>query len=474
MHRIIALALLSSLIAPATAADAVADTQVLIVASYHFSNPGQDLNNVKVDDVLTPKRQAELAAVTDALARFQPTRVAVEWPGDITTERYAKYLAGTLPESRNEVVQLGFRLARSAALKEVNGLDVEGDFPFDDVQKWAKEHGREGVIDGLLAGGKAETDKLTKLQSTETVGGILRYLNEPAEIAHNHSFYPPMLAMGGGAEQPGVKLVSSWYTRNLAICAKLVQTVKPGDRVVLFFGQGHVYLLSQCLREQPRFKLAEALDYLPLSAPTATAAAAATAAAVPLHGIACVDVPKGQPRPEFGCFNVATVRGLRFKTHEVYWHLRTYPTRDAAREAKSEKGVVVETDGKVWLSEFGAKDAAPRGGEPVAVIGPMKLPLSDFYTAVLSYASMHPGDTSRIHTHSGPEAWYMITGDQCLETSKGALRLSAGQSGAVESDIPMLLHVTGTTVRHSFALVIHDHNRPRGTPSDWHPTGACN
>jgi len=87
---------------------------------------------------------------------------------------------------------------------------------------------------------------------------------------------------------------------------------------------------------------------------------------------------------------------------------------------------------------------------------------------------MRPGDSSRIHTHAGPEAWYVIAGEQCLETSAGVLRLKAGQGGAVVSDIPMLLHVTGSTIRHSFALVIHDGARPRGSPSTGSPRAPAN
>jgi hypothetical protein len=193
-----------------------------------------------------------------------------------------------------------------------------------------------------------------------------------------------------------------------------------------------------------------------------------------LANVACIDVPAGQARPDYGCFNVATVPGLTFQAPEVYWHLRNYETVEAANAVKSRTGVVSAEDGKVWLSEFAAKDAAPKGGTPVAVMGPMKLPPAKSYTAVLSYAVMRPGDSSRIHTHAGPEAWYVIAGEQCLETPAGALRLKAGQGGgAVEADTPMMLHVTGTTIRHSFALVIHDASRPRGTPSDWKPPGAC-
>jgi len=192
-----------------------------------------------------------------------------------------------------------------------------------------------------------------------------------------------------------------------------------------------------------------------------------------LSDVTCVDVPQGQKRPEFGCFNVGTVTGLQFSQPAVYWHLRAFTTRQAAEAAKSAKGLVVEEDGRVWLSEFGARDAAPSGGQAVAVIGPLQLPAAKGYTAVLSYAVMRPGDSSRVHTHPGPEGWYVLAGEQCLETPAGASRAGAGKTMTVPPGGPMQLNVTGKTVRRAFALVIHDSTQPRGIPSDWKPAGTC-
>jgi hypothetical protein len=38
-----------------------------------------------------------------------------------------------------------------------------------------------------------------------------------------------------------------------------------------------------------------------------------------LTEVACVDVPAGERRPEFGCFNVGKVTGLEFSQPSVYW-----------------------------------------------------------------------------------------------------------------------------------------------------------
>ena len=192
-----------------------------------------------------------------------------------------------------------------------------------------------------------------------------------------------------------------------------------------------------------------------------------------LAEVACVDVPAGERRPEFGCFNVGTVTGLEFSQPSVYWHLRTFGTRKAAEAAKSATGIVVEEDGRVWLSEFGPRDMASQGGEAIAVVGPLQLSAAKNYAAVLSYAVMRPGDSSRVHTHPGPEGWYVLAGEQCLETPAGADRARAGGTMTVPPNIPMELNVTGTALRRAFALVIHDSTQGRATPSAWKPSGAC-
>ena len=189
--------------------------------------------------------------------------------------------------------------------------------------------------------------------------------------------------------------------------------------------------------------------------------------------VACRDVPPGEKRPEYGCFNVGTVTGLHFSQAAVYWHLRGFPTRKAAEAARSATGIVVEEEGRVWLSEFGARDSPPRGGERIAVVGPLQLPPANSYAAVLSYAVMRPGDSSRVHTHPGPEGWFVLAGEQCLETPAGASRARARGTMTVESNTPMELFVTGTAIRRAFALVIHDAAQERGIPSDWKPSGAC-
>lgn len=237
--------------------------EVMVVGGFHMSNPGRDLHDVQVDDVLAPKRQREIGRVNAALARFKPTKVAVEWPKAVVAERYPKYLAGTLPPSRNEVVQLGFNLAKTARAQGVFGIDVDGEFPYDKVQAFAAAHGQGEVLDAVNAASEARVHRLSNILATKGISAARRYLNDPNSVKADNSFYGDMLRMGAGDDQPGAELNTAWAHRNYLICANLIQLAKPGDRIVVFFGSGHGFFLRQCVAETPGMKLVAANAFLP-------------------------------------------------------------------------------------------------------------------------------------------------------------------------------------------------------------------
>lgn len=257
--------LLTAVAAPTVIAAQPAE--VLVLGTYHFSNPGLDVANVTVDDVLTPERQTQVRAVVAGLAAFRPTRVVVEAQADklphASLPRYRDYLAGKGTEDRNEIVQIGYRLAREARLADVQGIDAEGSFPFEAVMNWARAQNQEAAFQRGLDEVNA---RVKQIEAQHRDGGVplaLRELNRPDVIAADHGWYMNILRHGSGAEQPGALLVGSWYARNIAICARLVQMIRPGERVVVLYGSGHGFLLRHCVQTQPGWRLVEANDYLP-------------------------------------------------------------------------------------------------------------------------------------------------------------------------------------------------------------------
>jgi hypothetical protein len=57
--------------------------EVLVLGVWHMANPGSHVVNVEADDVLAPKRQAEIAEVMAVLKKFSPrsldTRRCILW-----------------------------------------------------------------------------------------------------------------------------------------------------------------------------------------------------------------------------------------------------------------------------------------------------------------------------------------------------------------------------------------------------------
>src|SRR6266480_6379038 len=78
MKSICILALTLSMALPAVSQQAPVRAEILVLGVYHMANPGHDIVNMQADDVLAPKRQAELAQLVEVLKNFHPTKIAIE------------------------------------------------------------------------------------------------------------------------------------------------------------------------------------------------------------------------------------------------------------------------------------------------------------------------------------------------------------------------------------------------------------
>jgi quercetin dioxygenase-like cupin family protein len=155
--------------------------------------------------------------------------------------------------------------------------------------------------------------------------------------------------------------------------------------------------------------------------------------------------------------------------------LYVYPNRAAAEAAKGPRGTVVESFGKIWLYTIAESEWRPSTGERIAVIGPLEIDADRPYTARYMEAVFSPGMHSSIHRHSGPEAWYVLAGAQCLETPEGIIVARAGESAVVRRGPSMRLSSVGTETRQSVLLVLHDVSQPwiAYVSEDWKPKGLC-
>jgi quercetin dioxygenase-like cupin family protein len=184
--------------------------------------------------------------------------------------------------------------------------------------------------------------------------------------------------------------------------------------------------------------------------------------------------PVAERTSEVGCYLDATELLGELPREPLFWHLYNYSTRGAAEAAKAARGTVVETFGKVWLYTIAREGWRPSSGDRVAVVGPLPTVAGKQYTARYMEAVFKPGMQGRTHQHSGPEAWYLVSGSQCLETPEGIAIAHAGDSAVVREGPPMRISSAGAETRRSVLLVLHDTAQPWMTfTSEWTPKGLC-
>ena len=180
---------------------------------------------------------------------------------------------------------------------------------------------------------------------------------------------------------------------------------------------------------------------------------------------------------ENGCYLLATQTLETLPSGQLYWHLYTHPTRIEADAAnKGSEGTVVESLGKVWRFVIADSKWRAAKGERVAAIGPLTVAPAKQYVARYMEAVFPPSQGMRtsVHTHSGPEAWYVVTGAQCLRTPEGTQVIRAGEGGFVPAGPSMMLTSIGAETRRAVALVLHDASQPWMTSNtDWTPTDQC-
>jgi hypothetical protein len=250
---------------PATPAAVAAPVQVMILGVFHFANPNADYAKFKGTDVLTPDRQREIEAVVGQLARFKPTKIALERPtaeSDSINADYHRYVTGDFPLTRNEIHQLGFRLAAQLHLARLYPVDFQLGMHIDSVMAYAQQHDTAFVT--RFQSTVSEVVKLLdRMQREESIAANLRFMNEPASILRAHQLYADMATVGAGDGYIGARVVGEWYDRNLNIFANLASIAQPGDRILLIIGMGHTPILRELVRSHPGMQLVEPLPYLP-------------------------------------------------------------------------------------------------------------------------------------------------------------------------------------------------------------------
>ncbi|MYC76996.1 DUF4252 domain-containing protein [Candidatus Poribacteria bacterium] len=254
---------------------------VMILGSTFFTNPRINRFNVRMDDVLAPKRQSEMEQLVTQLKAFGPTKIAVYTDQSYDAElnaNYQGYLEGTYELTRNYKDQIGFRLAKQMGHSKLYGIahwpkhkpildKIDDDLM--DFDTFAEMHNQEHLLPTMVSDGQkvrrsADGTLWVEQQEYEPLIDMYIRMNEPEQIYVDHQPYLRTARIGLKDQYPGANWVAHWwYAHNLKNFVNLTRiTESTDDRILLIVGAGHVYLIQQFLEDSGDYIVESPLQYL--------------------------------------------------------------------------------------------------------------------------------------------------------------------------------------------------------------------
>jgi hypothetical protein len=235
-----------------------APIQVMVLGTFHFTGT-PDFNAIS-----DPEQQEELKELNNALARFSPNKIALEFERKEAAKAdslYQAYRKGEHELNINERQQIGFRLSKRLDLPHVYSIDFKKPWGMDTVMSWAQQH-RPEFLDYFKSWQKNNQEMDSVLHQTKTIPEILKVYNSDSLITEIQKARMTTLEVGAGDNYIGVKPVASVYERNMRIFANLLDIAEPGDRILIVYGAGHTYFFHRFIEQHPDMELIPVSDYL--------------------------------------------------------------------------------------------------------------------------------------------------------------------------------------------------------------------
>ncbi len=249
--------------------------EIMMLGTFHFNDAGLDGYKLESIDLFSDKRQLEILELVNLLAAFNPTVIAIEWLPENqkwVDSTYSEYLNGRFELRKNEVYQLGYRLAEKTGAKIVC-IDakqrmyddwVSEDQIIEIAEKNNQQHYLKKFEKRQLEYASYHNYKEELKHNKLSLKEYFKYLNSDSALYTNHGWYMQQyLAIGDTDEFPLIDEWTRWYNRNYRIFGNLLRLIETGEeRILLIIGQGHIPILKQATQASPDTKYIEVIPFL--------------------------------------------------------------------------------------------------------------------------------------------------------------------------------------------------------------------
>ncbi len=250
--------------------------KVYLLGTFHFNQ-----TDTLVYDVLAARHQASIRELADMVTGLRPDKVFVErmpeWEHQNRIDSlYQLYRQGGLRRARNEIWQVGARVAAALDHPHIYQCDQPGQYGYyyGQLEDYAARHGQE---DRLEYRGKGMTPPLTSLVNNDSLRNAmnlleyLRWYNGPQVQSSTHAHYINVYPQIGNTDVfhydstyfLGANLTADWYRRNILIYAKILAQLDYTERAIfLLIGNDHVAIIRRLFEDNPYFEVVDAENWL--------------------------------------------------------------------------------------------------------------------------------------------------------------------------------------------------------------------
>ena len=241
--------------------------KVLVLGSMHFDlgSNASDWKAKQEIDMLSPQKQQEIETLVQALEKFKPTKICIEWLPNMDSlfnKRYRDYREGKWTLKVGEYYQIGFRLAKAMGHSKVYCIDNKPKQPESllEIEDWDKY-----VAD---AGGSAELKRyeslneqfnlyIDSLKYQLSLKDYLLFINSDAvKKEYKRLWFTGLVHVGNQRTYAGADLTGNWYQRNTRIFSNVKKLCsEPEERILIIYGNAHAFILEEAFRAAQEFEV---------------------------------------------------------------------------------------------------------------------------------------------------------------------------------------------------------------------------
>lgn len=251
--------------------------KVYLLGTFHFAQTDSTY------DVLSEQHQRSIAKLCESIQRHRPDKVFVERMPEFEYQNrvdslYQVYRAGQFKPRRNEIYQVGFRVAKALGHPTIYQCDHPGMYGtyYQQCLEYAEKNGQMDILNAKAKGTTQTLEDRINNDSLFRKLDLLDYLkwlnSEPLQRA-SHAHYINVYPQVGYTDVfdtkrddnyfLGSELTADWYRRNIKIYSKMIAQLDYSEQAIfLLIGNDHVPIIRHLFESNPWFEVVATEEWL--------------------------------------------------------------------------------------------------------------------------------------------------------------------------------------------------------------------